>query len=203
MTTEQIAEYQRVMGLTDEQVQAEIKLSGDAEAKFKLQFMQGQLDQLDEGAQAEILALINQGEYQQAQKMMADLTRARTVPVRVQWENDPYAASQLKNLGYTRSVPGGGGPTVVPLGVTPMATTPTVAVPASININVTAGIGDPAEIGRKVIDSIRAAERVQGRRLAGRMTCAAPPKANGAHPGPVGPLVLAGGADRHRHRLDR
>ena len=49
---------------------------------------------------------------------------------------------------------------VVPLG--PSTTAASGGSAPTYNINVTAGVGDPAEIGRKVIDAIRSAERVQG-----------------------------------------
>jgi hypothetical protein len=163
-TTAEIDEYLTMLGLTEDDWIAAIKLSGDVEAKWKLQFMQGQLDKLDEGAQAEILADIHDGKYQEAEKKLSDLTAARYAKIYADWAGwrggaNPWGSLSAMGMHTTRSVP-----TSTSTALVPMATAaPAAIAPAPITINVTAGVGDPAEIGRKVIDAIRSAERVQGK----------------------------------------
>lgn len=66
MTDAQANAYLDTLGLTPEQVLTEIKLAGDADAKFRLGFLQGQMDDLDEGVQAEVRQQIIMGDYQGA-----------------------------------------------------------------------------------------------------------------------------------------
>jgi hypothetical protein len=65
--------WKDTLGLTPEQVITDIKLAGDAEARFKLELLQGQMDTLDEGVQAEITQKIIAGDWQGA---MATMTTA-------------------------------------------------------------------------------------------------------------------------------
>ena len=83
-TDEQIKAYQTTLGLTKEQIDTAITISGDALAYTKLSILQGQIDKLDEGAQAEITALILAGDPQAAVAKMQEELRRYTLTIAVQ-----------------------------------------------------------------------------------------------------------------------
>jgi hypothetical protein len=100
--------------------------------------MQGQLDKLDEGSQAEIIALINQGEYNKAANKIAELTAAKTLHVTI----EAALSAASKAAAASLKLPGWGGTSAVITGaptgptVTPMAPTATVAAPITTHVTV-------------------------------------------------------------------
>jgi hypothetical protein len=139
MSDAQIHTYLQTLGLTPEQINTEISLSGDAKAKFTLQFMQGQLDKLDAGAQAEVLALIDQGHYKQAEDQITTLTAARTVPVKPVVTDVVGLTRQLMSLGVKPTGSAAMVPTEPTVGTT--ATAPVVVQVPAPNVTITMPAG--------------------------------------------------------------
>ena len=166
LSDDQIHTYLQTLGLTPEQVQTEINLSGDAQAKFTLQFMQGQLDKLDQGAQAEVLTLIDQGHYSEAKNKLMDLSHPVEVPLRIDMgafnasiasaRNQLFGGLGAKPTAASASAPG------APIGINPLrSTAPVVVTPPAANVT----INMPA--GTTPANTLRAIRRYQ--RLGGDM----------------------------------
>lgn len=142
LTDQQIRDYQETLGLTDEDITTAIRLSGDVEARFRLQLMQGALDKLDEGAQAEIYALIAEGKYQEADRRLTELTKPRDMYVWAQaagWKGVPFKVPPGAAPAGT-SVTAAGAVPMVGVNAQAAGTPVVVSVPApTVTINLPAG----------------------------------------------------------------
>ena len=161
--------YIQMLGLTPEQVETAIKLSGDAEARYKLGLLQGQIDALPEDVQTTVTQKILTGDYQGALGEIQ--TYYDKHPVKI---TATFKGMQLINGTWIPT----GAPTVTPnagpgagtLGVAPLTAAGATAatVPAAfgsarpIVVNLPAG----AE-GREVVAALARYERKNGSRMAG------------------------------------
>lgn len=68
LTTAEIEEYQHILGLTPEDVETAIKLSGDEDAKIRLGLLQTAITSLPEDTQLKINTQIAMGDYQGAMR---------------------------------------------------------------------------------------------------------------------------------------
>jgi len=83
LTEEAANAYITELGLTPENIETSITLAREAEAKAKLGEMIDQLGDIDEGAAAEIEALIDEGKYGEAEQRLKDIARTRGVKLNV------------------------------------------------------------------------------------------------------------------------
>ena len=164
MTDAQINTYLTTLGLTPDQVNTAIQLSGDAEAKFKLSLYQDDLNKLPKDVQSNVRALIDQGHYAAAWDAMNSYKKGVEAPVKPVIAAEAMAAarasflSQVGSWGGGRSAPA---PTGAAVGVTPMAAIPVPVAPSQTNVTITL----PA--GTTPATTLRAIRRYQ--RLGGDM----------------------------------
>lgn len=69
--------YLATLGLTPENITTSIQIANDEAAKARIGDVQKKLDQIDEGAAAEIQALIDKGAWAEAEKKLNELARNR------------------------------------------------------------------------------------------------------------------------------
>ena len=141
MTDAQTQAYLQTLGLTPEQVLTAIKLSGDAEAKFKLGFLQGQMDQLSKPVQAQVTQHIIMGDYQGAlaiaQAGMQSQASKNPISQPVKFQYPQNFMGPIPGQG-PRTGGGTGGVLVAPTAV-PMATAVFPSPPANVTITLPAG----------------------------------------------------------------
>lgn len=84
LSREEAEKYLGVLGLMPEQVDTAITVSGTEEAMFKVQALMQLLEgEIDAEHVAEVAALIDQGKYDEAAALLADLAKDRTTTVTV------------------------------------------------------------------------------------------------------------------------
>ena len=100
LNDEQTQKYLQTLGLTPEQVETAMKLSGDADARFRIEALQGIIAQTPANKLTDYQAKINQGDYQGAARALADLSKERDVPFK------PRVIGTFAALFQTISIPG-------------------------------------------------------------------------------------------------
>ena len=100
LNDEQTQKYLQTLGLTPEQVETAMKLSGDADARFRIEALQGIIAQTPANKLTEYVARINRGDYQGAFKELTNLAKERDAPFR------PRVVGTFSALFQTISVPG-------------------------------------------------------------------------------------------------
>jgi hypothetical protein len=159
------------------------------DAKTEVLGLIEQLGRVPASTQAEILTLIDQGEFDLATWKIAELTRAREVQVRFNLQAGALGSAgvrfnqQLGDVlfGVPRGATGGivtrptmaligeaGPEAVIPLNRTPGSSPlPSGGMGAPVfNITVQTGVGDPVQIGRTVVDAVNSYYRTGGSRIA-------------------------------------
>jgi TP901 family phage tail tape measure protein len=84
LTKDEAAAYVDQLGLTPENIVTSVALANDELMREKLQGLIDDLEVIDEGAAAEIQALVDQGEYDEAERQLTKLTRDRNVSIAIQ-----------------------------------------------------------------------------------------------------------------------
>jgi hypothetical protein len=140
LTDDQIHTYLQTLGLTPEQVETAVKLSGDAEAKFKLGLYQTDLANLPKSVSSDIRADINDGKYQEAWNTLNNYKKGVEAPVTPVIHDVVGLTRQLMSLGVKPA----GSSAVVPssapaVGAT--ATAPVVVQVPAPNISITMPAG--------------------------------------------------------------
>jgi hypothetical protein len=82
LNDEQTQKYLQTLGLTPEQVETAMKLSGDADARFRIEALQGIIAQTPANKLTEYVARINRGDYQGAFQELNNLAKERDAPFR-------------------------------------------------------------------------------------------------------------------------
>lgn len=171
-TSEQTAEYLKVLGLTPEQVETAVKLSGDAEARFKIEAYQGLIKDTPKEKLTGFYAKIAESDYQGAAALLDGLARDRTATVHAKIDVDkgmgswgllrPVTTAWNKANGFASGgqVPGTGTGDTVPAWLTPgeyVIRKPVVDL-----------------LGRKVLDDLNAGQVVQAEQRAARYATGGP-----------------------------
>lgn len=82
-TREQADAYIETLGLTPENIDTTVHLAEAASTRRELENLLGQIDDIDEGAKAEIIAEINNGEFEAARSDIAALAKDRNITLHV------------------------------------------------------------------------------------------------------------------------
>lgn len=153
LTTAQVKEYQRILGLTDPDVETAIRLSGDEKAITQLQLLQADLEKIDDtDVQATIRQQILAGDYQGAVATAQAYFNKNPLTATVRLDTNA-AKQQIRELkeNSLRSVP------VPPATPTP---TPTYLDSRTITVNVTNPPGT-----RDTVKNIKRALKINGREM--------------------------------------
>ena len=100
LNDEQTQKYLQTLGLTPEQVETAMKLSGDADARFRIEALQGIIAQTPPEKLTAYKAAIDAGDYKAAAQELANLSKERDVPFK------PRVIGTFAALFQTISVPG-------------------------------------------------------------------------------------------------
>ena len=100
LNDEQTQKYLQTLGLTPEQVETAMKLSGDADARFRIEALQGIIAQTPPERLTNYKAAIDRGDYQGAARELANLAKEKDVPFR------PRVVGTFSALFQTISAPG-------------------------------------------------------------------------------------------------
>ena len=100
LNDEQTQKYLQTLGLTPEQVETAMKLSGDADARFRIEALQGVIAQTPPEKLTAYKAAIDRGDYQAAANELANLSKEKDVPFR------PRVVGTFSALFQTISAPG-------------------------------------------------------------------------------------------------
>lgn len=107
------AEYIDQLGLTPDNISTAIQLLHDQEVKERLQGVLDKLDGIDEGAAAEIQADIDKGDFDAAEARLDQLTKARTVYVRINSDDAHHYAVGTPSAAPGLALVGEKGPELV------------------------------------------------------------------------------------------
>jgi hypothetical protein len=174
------------LGLMPKDIETRYKLSGDEEAKLKLQLLQGSIDHLDKDVQTVVQQRIIQGDYQGAlAAMQAGIDRHGPLTVSIQAAPTNAASSVLAQIRTPAHASGGTigpnepvslvgerGPELVslPAGSRVHTASETAGMLADsggtavvYNVTINAGIGaNMADAGRLFVNEIKKYERTNG-----------------------------------------
>lgn len=119
MSTQAVDEYLKTLGATPAQVKTAIELAGVEQRKSELSDIIDQLGDIDEGAAAEIQALIDAGAYDEAERRLRAIAAERNINLRV-------GVTGLRGVDVIAR-PGGLGVTVRPYATGGLVASPTLA----------------------------------------------------------------------------